>query len=89
MTSAARPRARTRALTGTFAAFSLSFGMIMTSGATPANAATWPSANGSQPVSSTISVSGTRDGGMVRYYGSGACAATGRRRARTRSSSSR
>lgn len=75
MTSAARPRARTRALTGTFAAFSLSFGMIMTSGATPANAATWPSANGSQPVSSTISVSGTRDGGMVRYYGSGALAA--------------
>ncbi|MEE1762026.1 MULTISPECIES: pectate lyase [unclassified Streptomyces] len=77
MTSAARPRARTRALTGTFAAFSLSFGMIMTSGATPANAATWPSANGSQPVSSTISVSGTRDGGMVRYYGSGALAGDG------------
>ncbi|MFF9775973.1 pectate lyase [Streptomyces sp. NPDC013978] len=77
MTSAARPRARTRALTGTFAAFSLSFGMIMTSGATPANAATWPSAKGSQPVSSTISVSGTRDGGMVRYYGSGELAGTG------------
>ena len=77
MTSAARPRARTRALTGTFAAFSLSFGMIMTSGATPANAATWPSAKGSQPVSSTISVSGTRDGGMVRYYGSGELAGDG------------
>ncbi|MBT0994907.1 RICIN domain-containing protein [Cellulomonas sp. DKR-3] len=29
----------------------------------------WPSATGSQKVSSTIAVSGTRDLGMVRYYG--------------------
>ncbi|GEM00149.1 pectate lyase [Cellulomonas terrae] len=29
----------------------------------------WPSASGQQKVSSTISVSGTRDGGYVRYYG--------------------
>lgn len=77
MTSAPRPRARTRALTGTLAAFSLSFGMIMTSGATPASAASWPSAKGNQPVSSTIPVSGTRDGGMVRYYGSGDLAGDG------------
>ncbi|MCK9904522.1 pectate lyase [Frankia sp. Cpl3] len=32
----------------------------------------WPSATGSQAVSSTIRVSGTYDGGMRRYYGSGA-----------------
>jgi hypothetical protein len=29
----------------------------------------WPSASGQQKVSSTINVSGTRDGGFVRYYG--------------------
>ncbi|WP_249667369.1 pectate lyase [Cellulomonas fengjieae] len=29
----------------------------------------WPSATGQQKVSSTINVSGTRDGGNVRYYG--------------------
>jgi hypothetical protein len=32
----------------------------------------WPTANGSQAVSSTIEVSGTYDGGMKRLYGSGA-----------------
>ncbi|WP_424858440.1 pectate lyase [Streptomyces sp. SAI-170] len=31
----------------------------------------WPTANGSQAVSSTIQVSGTYDGGMKRLYGSG------------------
>ncbi|MFK4599925.1 hypothetical protein RKD30_006592 [Streptomyces pristinaespiralis] len=31
----------------------------------------WPTANGSQAVSSTISVTGTYDGGMKRLYGSG------------------
>ncbi|MET7453081.1 pectate lyase [Streptomyces sp. NPDC005574] len=72
MTSAARPRARTRALTGAMAALSLSVAMIMTEGAlTPAAAATWPTANGSQAVSSTISVSGTKDYGMKRLYGTG------------------
>ncbi|WP_425583515.1 pectate lyase [Streptomyces macrosporus] len=38
---------------------------------TSATAASWPSPTGQQAVSSTIKVSGTRDGGMVRYYGSG------------------
>ncbi|GLJ89220.1 pectate lyase [Streptomyces poonensis] len=42
-----------------------------------ASAATWPTPTGSQAVSSTISVSGTRDGGMVRYYGSGNLAGDG------------
>lgn len=32
----------------------------------------WPSPNGQQAVTSTISVSGTVDGGMKRYYASGA-----------------
>ncbi|GAA0366266.1 hypothetical protein GCM10009530_15070 [Microbispora corallina] len=31
----------------------------------------WPGANGSQAVSSTISVSGTVDGGLKRYYATG------------------
>ncbi|GAA1016880.1 hypothetical protein GCM10009556_060530 [Acrocarpospora pleiomorpha] len=31
----------------------------------------WPSANGQQAVPTTISVSGTLDGGMRRYYGTG------------------
>ncbi|OAA20028.1 Ricin-type beta-trefoil lectin domain [Frankia sp. EI5c] len=39
------------------------------SGTTPPS---WPSASGSQGVSSSISVSGTFDGGMRRYYGTGA-----------------
>ncbi|QNP68942.1 pectate lyase [Streptomyces roseirectus] len=62
-----------RAAGGGLAALSLSIGMIMTSGAaSPAQAATWPSANGSQGVSSTIPVSGTKDYGMKRLYGTGA-----------------
>ncbi|MFD7699625.1 pectate lyase [Streptomyces caelestis] len=69
MTSAKRPRAR--ALTGALATLGLSVGMIMTTGASSASAATWPTANGSQGVSSTISVSGTKDYGMKRLYGTG------------------
>jgi hypothetical protein len=38
---------------------------------TSAAAASWPSPTGQQAVSGTIKVSGTRDGGMVRYHGSG------------------
>ncbi|MFF8595637.1 pectate lyase [Streptomyces sp. NPDC015220] len=45
--------------------------MIMTASVSPASAATWPTANGSQAVTSTISVSGTKDYGMKRLYGSG------------------
>ncbi|MFH8449016.1 pectate lyase [Streptomyces fungicidicus] len=69
MTSSKRPRAR--ALTGALATLGLSVGMIMTTGASPANAVTWPTANGSQAVSSTIAVSGTQDYGMKRLYGTG------------------
>ncbi|MCX4759886.1 pectate lyase [Streptomyces sp. NBC_01275] len=72
MTSPAPRRARGRTLTGALAAVGLSVGMIMTGGAlTPASAATWPTANGSQAVSATISVSGTKDYAMKRLYGTG------------------
>ena len=68
MTSSLRPRV----LTGAATAFGLSLGMIMASGAlSPASAATWPTSSGSQAVTSTISVSGTKDYGMLRLYGSG------------------
>ncbi|MFI7500836.1 pectate lyase [Streptomyces sp. NPDC049687] len=72
MTSPATRHPHARALTGALAAVGLSLGMIMTSGAlTSASAATWPSANGSQAVSATIPVSGTKDYGMKRLYGTG------------------
>ncbi|MFG1862567.1 pectate lyase [Microbispora bryophytorum] len=38
----------------------------------PTSPSGWPSANGSQAVTSTISVSGTMDGGLKRYYAGGA-----------------
>jgi pectate lyase len=72
MTSVTTPRARGRALTGALATLGLSVGMLMTAGVSPAGAATWPSPNGSEGVSSTISVSGTKDYGMKRLYGTGA-----------------
>lgn len=72
MTSVTTPRARGRALTGALATLGLSVGMLMTISASPAGAATWPSPNGSEGVSSTISVSGTKDYGMKRLYGTGA-----------------
>ncbi|MBV7696362.1 pectate lyase [Streptomyces sp. TRM70350] len=71
MSSATRPRARGRALTGALATLGLSIGMIMTTGAQSASAATWPTPNGSQGVSSTIPISGTKDYGMKRLYGTG------------------
>lgn len=37
--------------------------------APPSSSASWPSATGQQKVSSTIKVSGTFDGKLVRYYG--------------------
>ncbi|MEV0688962.1 pectate lyase [Streptomyces sp. NPDC050388] len=72
MTSVTTPRAHGRALTGALATLGLSVGMLMTAGASPAGAATWPTPNGSEGVSSTISVSGTKDYGMKRLYGTGA-----------------
>jgi pectate lyase len=66
--------------------------MLQPAGAAPAAAPAWPSATGTQAVSKTIAVSGTYDGSLKRFYGSGdtdavISAATVRTRARTRSSS--
>ena len=50
-------------------------------------ASSWPTAKGSQAVSSTINVSGTFDGGCKKFYGTGALGGDARTRARTRCSS--
>jgi hypothetical protein len=72
MASPALLRTRRRALSSALAAIGLTSVMTLTDGAvTPASAATWPTANGSQAVTATISVSGTKDYGMKRLYGSG------------------
>ncbi|MFD7995085.1 pectate lyase [Streptomyces mexicanus] len=70
MTSAAHPRTRRRALVGGLAALGLSLAMFTTGSAAQA-ATTWPTPSGSQAVTKTISVSGTKDYGMKRLYGSG------------------
>ncbi|MGW4105347.1 pectate lyase [Streptomyces sp. NPDC004976] len=44
--------------------------MLSTAGAAPTSS--WPSDTGSRPVSKTVPVSGVHDGGMKRYYGTGA-----------------
>ncbi|MFF5498487.1 pectate lyase [Streptomyces aquilus] len=71
MTSAPPPRTRRRALTGTTAALGLSLGMIMAINTPTASAATWPTPTSSKAVGSTISLSGTKDYGMQRLYGTG------------------
>ncbi|MBG0565330.1 pectate lyase [Actinoplanes aureus] len=51
-----------------------------TATATPTPTATstaWPAATGSKPVTATIAVSGTLDGGNARYFGSGALGGDG------------
>jgi hypothetical protein len=61
------------------AALLLASAATMTGAVTAPNAqaATWPTPTSSEPVSATISVSGTVDGGMKRYYGSGSLAGDG------------
>ncbi|GAB7043087.1 MULTISPECIES: pectate lyase [Catenuloplanes] len=39
--------------------------------------APWPTATGTKPVSASVKVSGTLDGGMARYYGTGALGGSG------------
>ncbi|MFF0200279.1 pectate lyase [Streptomyces sp. NPDC005017] len=73
MTSPRHPRGRGRTTAGALTATGLSIGMLMASAAlTPASAAAWPSASGSQAVTATISLTGSKDYGMLRLYGSGA-----------------
>jgi hypothetical protein len=64
---------RRRAIGGALGAIALTAGAITTGlSLSAASAASWPTPSGSpQAVSKTIPVSGTTDGGMKRYYGSG------------------
>ncbi|MFG2890988.1 pectate lyase [Streptomyces sp. NPDC048248] len=81
MTSAAQRSAgrhrrsvgRRRAVLGGFAAAGLTGAAILTTTlvGTANAAADWPTPGGSQAVSRTIEVSGTYDGGLKRFYGSG------------------
>ncbi|MFJ8000813.1 pectate lyase [Streptomyces sp. NPDC096310] len=61
-----------RMIVGGLGAVALTVGAL-TSGLTlpSAMAATWPSANGSEAVGTPKPISGTVDGGMKRYYGTG------------------
>jgi hypothetical protein len=69
----AEPRMRRRAIAGALGAVALTAGAITTGlSLSAASAATWPTPSGTpQAVTQTIAVSGTTDGGMKRYYGSG------------------
>ncbi|MEU1791177.1 pectate lyase [Streptomyces sparsogenes] len=64
---------RKRAMAGLLGAAALTAGAIATGLTVPtASAATWPTPSGTpQAVTKTIPVSGSYDGGMKRYYGSG------------------
>ncbi|MGW7056895.1 pectate lyase [Streptomyces sp. NPDC054887] len=71
-------KARRRAGLGGAAALALTAGLLAFSSLTPtASAATWPTPNGSQAVPATIPVSGVKDGGYKKFYGSGALAGDG------------
>ncbi|MER6351606.1 pectate lyase [Streptomyces sp. NPDC001634] len=73
MTSPVRSHARRRPLTGTLAALGLTCTTLLASGmsGTAHAAAAWPTPTKSVPVSKTIPVSGTYDGKLQRFYGSG------------------
>ncbi|WP_410170081.1 pectate lyase [Actinacidiphila bryophytorum] len=67
-----RSRARRRAAVGLGSATALTTVAMMTGAFVPsAAAATWPTPTSSHGTGSTISVSGTKDYGMARYYGTG------------------
>ncbi|MFD9466281.1 pectate lyase [Streptomyces sp. NPDC060027] len=63
-----------RAVIGGVSALALTGAAIVTTSAlgSAGAATTWPEAKGSKAVSSTISVSGTYDGKLTKFYGSGA-----------------
>ncbi|MFF8967807.1 pectate lyase [Streptomyces sp. NPDC014995] len=86
MTAPAEPRVRhrrrvtrRRALIAGSAAFALSGAAIVTTTmlSSAGAASTWPTATGSKAVSSTIKVSGTYDGKLKKFYGSGALGGSG------------
>ncbi|MBG0856299.1 pectate lyase [Streptomyces spinoverrucosus] len=70
---------RRRAVIGSVAALGLTGAAFATTSllSTAGAASAWPTAKGTKPVSSTITVSGTYDGGYQRFYGSGALGGSG------------
>ncbi|GAB7050828.1 pectate lyase [Catenuloplanes indicus] len=48
-----------------------------TGGGSTSPDAPWPTATGSKPVAASVKVTGTLDGGMARYYGTGALGGSG------------
>ncbi|WP_077798522.1 pectate lyase [Streptomyces sp. JHA26] len=70
---------RRRAVIASAAAFGVTGAAIVTTTmlSTAGAASSWPSDTGSKPVSSTIPVSGTYDGKMKKFYGTGALGTSG------------
>ncbi|TPQ19946.1 pectate lyase [Streptomyces sporangiiformans] len=70
---------RKRAVLSGLAALTMTGAAVFvgTSMSSASAAASWPTPNGSEPVTKTIPVSGVKDGGMKRYYGSGDLAGDG------------
>jgi hypothetical protein len=86
MTAPAEPRVRhrrkvtkRRALIAGSAALALSGAAVVTTTmlSSAGAASTWPTAGGSKAVSSTIKVSGTYDGKLQKFYGTGALGGSG------------
>ncbi|MFD6244789.1 pectate lyase [Streptomyces roseolus] len=77
MTSHKRRTGRRRALAGGLAALGVTGAALVTTsllapaGAAPAAAPAWPAAKGEKPVARTIEVSGTYDGKLKRFSGTG------------------
>ncbi|MFE6228486.1 pectate lyase [Streptomyces sp. NPDC057854] len=83
MTSHKRRTGRRRALLGGLAAFGVTgaalvtTGLLAPAGAAPAAVPAWPAAKGDRPVAATIEVSGTYDGRLRRFSGTGALGSGG------------
>ncbi|MEU6166450.1 pectate lyase [Streptomyces tanashiensis] len=76
MTSHQRRTGRRRAVVGGLSALGITGAAVLTTGLlAPAGAAgaapAWPAAKGSKPVATTIEVSGTYDGKLQRFHGTG------------------
>ncbi|MFC7931797.1 pectate lyase [Streptomyces cinereoruber] len=83
MTSHQRKTGRRRALIGGLSALGVTGAAVVAgtllapAGAEAAPTAAWPQARGSAPVASTIEVSGTYDGRLKRFHGTGALGSDG------------
>ncbi|EFL42043.1 pectate lyase [Streptomyces fungicidicus] len=68
-----RRTTRRRAVIAGLSAFGITGAAIVTTSmlSTAGAATSWPSDTGSKPVSSTVAVSGTYDGGLKKFYGTG------------------